>query len=292
LVKDPFDGQAYNRYTYGANNPLSFIDASGLQSTPPDEFGFTPPAPREIPVGTKCDANRCIDTIWTPSPAELDEYVRSASRAAGDDARRTATEAQYGRNPFANPGAPYSSTDGAKFGSFPAGKVGPLGELPSPGYSYPDYEPKGEVPFLGVRDPVFMLGGLVALPFLAAEAPGLLAGLALRAPQFALRGATIGVGAGALGRLGTTPAGSRVVQNSAAVLSHLFGRGVAGAQTVLAEIQFFGGRLIPPPGLTQQMLFQYRDLATNAIMAGKDTLGVQAMRLQIIDAALNLPFLK
>jgi RHS repeat-associated protein len=41
FVKDPFEGQEYNRYSYAANNPLSFIDPDGLQSEPynPPDLG-------------------------------------------------------------------------------------------------------------------------------------------------------------------------------------------------------------------------------------------------------------
>jgi RHS repeat-associated protein len=34
LVGNPFSSQSYNRYTYAANNPLTFTDPSGFQSTP------------------------------------------------------------------------------------------------------------------------------------------------------------------------------------------------------------------------------------------------------------------
>jgi RHS repeat-associated protein len=36
LVKNVLDGQAFNRYTFAENNPLSFIDPTGLQSMPTD----------------------------------------------------------------------------------------------------------------------------------------------------------------------------------------------------------------------------------------------------------------
>jgi RHS repeat-associated protein len=36
LVHDPFWGQAHNRYTYALNNPMSYVDPTGLDSTPTD----------------------------------------------------------------------------------------------------------------------------------------------------------------------------------------------------------------------------------------------------------------
>lgn len=44
-----------------------------------------------------------------------------------------------------------------------------------------------------------------------------------------------------------------------------------------------------PPGVTGETLVKYRELAIRAIGAGKDTLGVQAKRVEIIDAILRSP---
>jgi RHS repeat-associated protein len=48
LVKDPFGGQQYNRYAYAGNNPLSFVDPSGLQTMPPAQGGDPTAPPLEM----------------------------------------------------------------------------------------------------------------------------------------------------------------------------------------------------------------------------------------------------
>jgi hypothetical protein len=136
-------------------------------------------------------------------------------------------------------------------------------------------------------------GALLAVTFGAFYAPGLLGSLTLRAPQLAAAGAAIGAGAPVASQVATSPLGVRAAQMFPRIMSDLFGKysgasgSVAQAQTVLAEIQFFGGRLIPPPGLTMQLVLQYREIALQTIARGQDTLGVQQMRLQILDAVLN-----
>lgn len=64
------------------------------------------------------------------------------------------------------------------------------------------------------------------------------------------------------------------------LLRQLFGRGVQGAQEALAM-----GRL--PAGLTRESLLVYAEIARRAIEQGKDSGGVQALRLEIIKKALE-----
>lgn len=64
------------------------------------------------------------------------------------------------------------------------------------------------------------------------------------------------------------------------LLRRLFGRSVKGARASME-------RLVIPDGLTDETLQIYAELARRAIVAGKDTLGVQAMRLQVIEAILK-----
>jgi hypothetical protein len=80
--------------------------------------------------------------------------------------------------------------------------------------------------------------------------------------------------------------GEVVAETSARILSRTFGRSLAGARTTLQQLE--AGTYQIPAGLTRQMLLEYQGIAQRAIAAGKDTLGVQALRLQIIEKLLPL----
>jgi RHS repeat-associated protein len=64
------------------------------------------------------------------------------------------------------------------------------------------------------------------------------------------------------------------------LLSQLFGRGTEGARLALSS-----GTI--PAGLTREALLAYAEVARRAIEAGKDTLGTQALRLEVIKQALE-----
>ncbi len=303
LSADPFatgiGSQSVNRFAYVENDPGNFVDPSGFQSSPTIVTCSAAGDPKDTPL-SYCGppatgggpGNFGLGSWGSGWELRLGALPTPGFIAGSDGTGRSVAGAgsqagagQGGSLPMSLP----LPRGGGRYGSFPGDASNVYAELPTPGLSYPDYRPYNGPP-VGVAD-LAMLGGLAAGVFAPYLIPEL--ALTLRLPVLGLAAGSLGGPvAGRLADVATSPAGVRTVQNSAAVLSHLFGRGAAGAQAVLAEVQFFGGQLIPPPGLTSQMLLQYRDAAMNAVMAGKDTLGVQAMRLQIIDAALNLPFLK
>lgn len=64
------------------------------------------------------------------------------------------------------------------------------------------------------------------------------------------------------------------------LLKQLFGNSVAGARQAWQS-----GRV--PDGLTNDTLMRYHEIARQAIAAGNDTLGVQMMRIQIIERILR-----
>ena len=64
------------------------------------------------------------------------------------------------------------------------------------------------------------------------------------------------------------------------LLGQLFGDGVQGARLALSS-----GRI--PAGLTREAMMAYAEIARRYIEAGRDTTGVQALRLQIIKQALE-----
>jgi RHS repeat-associated protein len=65
-------------------------------------------------------------------------------------------------------------------------------------------------------------------------------------------------------------------------LRDLFGKSTQGAEQLLGRLR--AGQNVPlPPGVTPDTLSNYRAIAEQAIAAGKDTLGVQAMRRAAID---------
>ena len=64
------------------------------------------------------------------------------------------------------------------------------------------------------------------------------------------------------------------------LLGQLFGDGVQGARLALSS-----GRM--PAGLTREAMMAYAEIARRYIEAGRDTTGVQALRLQIIKQALE-----
>lgn len=102
LVKDPFGGQHYNRYAYASNNPLSFIDPSGLQPMPPpgaaDPTGIPPqlgPAGIDIVIiGPTWHRTNGVD--WEVNYVTVDRKVPSAAPGPGD------------------PTAPYNALDSTK----------------------------------------------------------------------------------------------------------------------------------------------------------------------------------
>jgi RHS repeat-associated protein len=69
------------------------------------------------------------------------------------------------------------------------------------------------------------------------------------------------------------------------LLRDLFGKNVLGAQNLLDRLA--QGQVNLPPGLTQQVLQRYADIAQRYIDAGRDTLGVQALRLQALKQLLK-----
>lgn len=68
-------------------------------------------------------------------------------------------------------------------------------------------------------------------------------------------------------------------------LRDLFGSSTTGAQNLLNQLA--EGPVTLPENVTAQTLQTYADIAQNAIDAGKDTLGVQDMRLQAINIILG-----
>ncbi len=306
-VTDVFSSQDMHRYAFVRNSPLNYADPSGFgpecTSTtcgppmpgppPPPIPPDPPPAPPAPPTPPPAPP---VSTDPTPSPPDSSDPPGGRPPRDGNPAppEEVGTAPPInGTTGFLQYGAP-----GLTGGSSQGGNSPRVADSSQTNASVPfnnPFDPNRQVCTdtgcspAGFTVPVFGVGGM--------GNPG--GGLWTRfmawargTPAAAPAAAAAAAGAGALGQLATSPAGVRVVQNSAAILSQLFGRGGVGAQSVLAEIQFFGGQLIPPPGLTQQILLQYRAVAMNAVIAGKDALGVQAMRLQIIESALNLPFLK
>ncbi len=98
-------------------------------------------------------------------------------------------------------------------------------------------------------------------------------------------GAPAAVGAGEAGQLATLT-NSQIAQQiigaeQTALLRTFFGTSLRGAAARAAAFEL-------PAGLTRASLLAYAELARRAIAAGKDTLGVQAVRLQLIERALRL----
>jgi RHS repeat-associated protein len=75
--------------------------------------------------------------------------------------------------------------------------------------------------------------------------------------------------------------------SGAAALRALFGRGLQGIEALLARL-LAGERITLPPGITAELLRQYREVAVRAIESGRDTTGVQALRVQAIDHILRM----
>ncbi len=83
-----------------------------------------------------------------------------------------------------------------------------------------------------------------------------------------------------------TRAGAILSKAEVRGLTQLFGKSTEGAQALLSQLR--AGQAVPlPPGVTPQTLEAYGVLAQRAITLGKDTLGVQALRLEAINLLLK-----
>lgn len=71
-------------------------------------------------------------------------------------------------------------------------------------------------------------------------------------------------------------------QEETAGLKALFGKGLAGAEATLQRNQ-----IEIPASVTPDTLRRYREIAQEAIDAGKDSSGVQKKRIEIIDRLLR-----
>jgi hypothetical protein len=69
-------------------------------------------------------------------------------------------------------------------------------------------------------------------------------------------------------------------------LRQLFGNSTKGVESLLGRLRA-GDKVPLPEGITTQTLQTYRQVAEKAISAGKDTLGVQALRREAIDLLLK-----
>ena len=83
------------------------------------------------------------------------------------------------------------------------------------------------------------------------------------------------------------PAPRKLTVNESKGLSKLFGRRPEGARAVLDRMGK-GEKISLPEGVSQETLLQYRRVAQDAINAGKDKLGTQELRIQIIDNLMGL----
>jgi RHS repeat-associated protein len=82
------------------------------------------------------------------------------------------------------------------------------------------------------------------------------------------------------------PAARTISPKEVVGLRNLFGKGVQGAESLLGRLR--AGESVPlPEGVTRGTLENYRGVATRAIEAGKDKLGVQALRREAIDLLLK-----
>jgi hypothetical protein len=84
-----------------------------------------------------------------------------------------------------------------------------------------------------------------------------------------------------LKQLNRMAAASGDSQNASQVVDDFFkANGIASGATALPQ------NIAMTPGISADLLQVYRDVAEEAIAAGKDTLGVQAARIDLIDRAL------
>jgi RHS repeat-associated protein len=323
VVPDPHFGQDLNRYAFVRNSPLNFIDPSGFDGEPPPNGGpceGCPPdsadAPHVGPLGSPPIMGPAPDPDGQPNGGVRQDSQGPAAPSGSSDenGNHSTPEGGWDSGPAGLGLSPidprtgqllqplFGMTTGAQSSSLPSGTIlasewnGARGGAANANEEAYNYSPGNEPPRNGdVWTGTLILAAPFGAAIVARATASLFAGLVLRAPLVAGAagsGAAAG-GAAVAGRVAASPVGVAATQVFPRVMSDLFGKysgpegSVAQTETVLAEIKFFGGQLIPPPGLTTQMILQYRDIALQTIARGADTLGVQQMRLHILDAALN-----
>jgi hypothetical protein len=168
-------------------------------------------------------------------------------------------------------------------------------------YAYGENDPVNMIDVSGKNPAAIAIGIAIAFGMAADSGPGAENNSHTYLMLDALGGHLLGKAAGLLARAAIASIASQGVkacseaappairafsQAETRGLRELFGRNVPGAQDLLSRLAR-GEQVALPEGVTRETLEVYKEVARSSIEAGKDTIGVQQLRLEALDGLLS-----